>query len=262
MSERESWHKEIDLFLVAMGYFTRLPMPKWVEVDVDKLNKASRYFGLVGLLVGLLSAIVFWLTQNWLPAGVSVLLAMVTGVLLTGGFHEDGLADTFDGFGGGRTAEDKLRIMKDSRIGSYGALALMLVLLLKWQMLVELALYDPVVAGSALIVAHTVSRVVAASIIFTEKYVREDEASKSKPLSQRQGINELLILVASGVLVLLFLKGLAALSLLLVMIGLRRLFVVMFRRHIGGYTGDALGASQQISEIVCYFVLLVVGGIL
>ena len=102
MSERESWHKEIDLFLVAMGYFTRIPMPKWVEVDADKLNKASRYFGLVGLLVGLLSAIVFWLTQNWLPAGVSVLLAMVTGVLLTGGFHEDGLADTFDGFGGGR----------------------------------------------------------------------------------------------------------------------------------------------------------------
>lgn len=131
MSERESWHKEIDLFLVAMGYFTRIPMPKWVEVDADKLNKASRYFGLVGLLVGLLSAIVFWLTQNWLPAGVSVLLSMVTGVLLTGGFHEDGLADTFDGFGGGWTAEDKLRIMKDSRLGSYGALALMLVLMLK-----------------------------------------------------------------------------------------------------------------------------------
>ncbi|GMA83183.1 hypothetical protein GCM10025855_27160 [Shewanella glacialipiscicola] len=84
MSERESWHKEIDLFFVAMGYFTRIPMPSWVEVDSDKLNKASRYFGLVGLLVGLLSAIVFWLTQNWLPAGVSVLLAMLVGVLLTG----------------------------------------------------------------------------------------------------------------------------------------------------------------------------------
>ena len=262
MSERESWHKEIDLFLVAMGYFTRIPMPKWVEADSDKLNKASRYFGLVGLLVGLLSAIVFWLTQNWLPAGVSVLLAMLVGVLLTGGFHEDGLADTFDGFGGGWTAEDKLRIMKDSRLGSYGALALMLALLLKWQLLVELALYDPVVAGSALIVAHTVSRMVSASIIFSAKYVRDDETSKSKPLSQHQGINELLILIASGVLVLLFLKGLAALSLLLVMIGLRRLIIVIFRRQIGGYTGDTLGAAQQIAEIVCYFVLLVVGNIL
>ena len=196
MSERESWHKEIDLFFVAMGYFTRIPMPSWVEVDSDKLNKASRYFGLVGLLVGLLSAIVFWLTQNWLPAGVSVLLAMLVGVLLTGGFHEDGLADTFDGFGGGWTVEDKLRIMKDSRLGSYGALALMLALLLKWQLLVELALYDPVVAGSALIVAHTVSRVVSASIIFSEKYVRDDETSKSKPLSQHQGINDLFILLA------------------------------------------------------------------
>lgn len=262
MSERESWHKEIDLFLVAIGYFTRLPMAPWVEVDADKLNKACRYFGLVGLLVGLLSAIVFWLTQNWLPAGVSVLLAMLTGVLLTGGFHEDGLADTFDGFGGGANAEEKLSIMKDSRLGNYGALALMLVLLFKWQLLVELALYDPVVAGSALIVAHTISRVVAASIIFTEKYVRDDEASRAKPLSQRQGINELLVLVATGVLVLLFLKGLAALSLLLIMFGLRRLIVVLFRRQIGGYTGDTLGAAQQISEIVCYFVLLVVGSIL
>jgi len=261
MSERESWHKEIDLFFVAMGYFTRIPMPKWVEVDADKLNKASRYFGLVGLLVGLLSAIVFWLTQNWLPAGVSVLLSMLTGVLLTGGFHEDGLADTFDGFGGGWTAEDKLRIMKDSRLGSYGALALIIVLMLKWQLLVELALYDPVVAGSAMIVAHTVSRVVAASLIFTEKYVRDDESSKSKPLAQHQGINELFILIASGVLVLV-LKGIAALSLLLIMIGLRRLIVVIFRRQIGGYTGDTLGAAQQICEIVCYFVLLVVGSIL
>lgn len=262
MSERESWHKEIDLFLVAMGYFTRIPMPKWVEVDDDKLNKAGRYFGLVGLLVGLLSAIVFWLTQNWLPAGVSVLLAMLTSILLTGGFHEDGLADTFGGFGGGGTAEDKLRIMKDSRLGSYGALALILVLMLKWQLLVELALYDPVVAGSALIVAHTVSHVVAASIIFTEKYVHNDETSKSKPLSQHQGINELFILIASGVLVLLFLKGIAALSLLLVMVGIRRLIVMIFRRQIGGYTGEALGAAQQICEIICYLVLLIVGSIL
>lgn len=262
MSERESWHKEIDLFFVAIGYFTRIPMPKWVEVDADKLNKSSRYFGLVGLLVGLLSAIVFWLTQNWLPAGVSILLSMLTGILLTGGFHEDGLAYTFDGFGGGRTAEDKLRIMRDSRLGSYGALALIMVLMLKWQLLVELALYDPVVAGSAMIVAHTVSRVVAASLIFTEKYVRDDGASKSKPLAQQQGINELFILIASGVLVLLVLKGLAALSLLLVMIGLRRLIVVIFRRQIGGYTGDTLGAAQQACEIVCYFVLLVVGSIL
>jgi len=137
-----------------------------------------------------------------------------------------------------------------------------MVLLLKWQLLVELALYDPVVAGSAMIVAHTVSRVVAASLIFTETYVRDDETSKSKPLAQHQGINELFILIASGVLVLLVLKGIAALSLLLVMIGLRRLIVMIFRRQIGGYTGDTLGAAQQICEIVCYFVLLVVGGIL
>ena len=262
MSENKNWHKEIDLFLVAMGFFTRIPMPSWVEVDTDKLNKASRYFGLVGLMVGLICALVFWLAQLLLPAGVAVLLAMIVGVLVTGGFHEDGLADTADGFGGGWTVEDKLKIMKDSRIGSYGALALMLVLLLKWQLLVELALYDPVAATTGFILAHTLSRVVAASLIFSESYVRDDDSSKSKPLAQHQGINELFILLLTGFLVLFWLKGLAAFSLLIILFGVRFLLASYFRRQIGGYTGDTLGAAQQISQIVVYLVPLTVGSIL
>lgn len=262
MSDNRNWHKEIDLFFVAMGFFTRLPLPKWVEVDATKLNKSSRYFGLVGLLVGLICAVVFWLSQLLLPAGVAVLLAMITSVLITGGFHEDGLADTADGFGGGWTVEDKLRIMKDSRLGSYGGLALVLVLLLKWQLLVELALYDPLAATTGLVLAHTLSRVLAASLIFSESYVRDDDTSKSKPLAQHQGINELFILLLTGFLVLFWLKGLAAFSLLLILFGLRFFLAALFRRQIGGYTGDTLGAAQQISEVVCYLVLLAVGSIL
>jgi adenosylcobinamide-GDP ribazoletransferase len=184
---------------------------------------------------------------------------MVAGVLVTGAFHEDGLADTADGFGGGWTVEDKLRIMKDSRLGSYGALSLGLVLLLKWQLLVELALYSPMAAVSALVAGHTLSRVVASSLIFSEQYVRDDDTSKSKPIAQDQQLNDLFILIASGIFVLLWLNGLAAFVLFITLWLVRILLGGFFRKQIGGYTGDTLGAAQQISEVCCYLVILAVG---
>ena len=250
--------RQLNLFFVALSFFTRLPIPSWVVIDAEKLNQSSRYFGVVGLAIGLISGLIFWLAQLVLPANIAVLLAMVAGVLATGAFHEDGLADTADGFGGGWSVEDKLRIMKDSRLGSYGALAIGLALLLKWQLLVELALYSPMAAISGFVVAHTLSRVLAASLIFSEKYVRDD-SGKSKPLAQQQSFNDLLILLASGLFVLLWLNGVAAFALFIILWCVRFLLGSLFRRQIGGYTGDTLGAAQQVSEIVCYLVILVVG---
>jgi adenosylcobinamide-GDP ribazoletransferase len=242
-----------------MSFFTRIPVPSWVVIDNDKLSKASRYFGVVGLVIGLICALVFWLAQLILPASIAILLAMVAGVLVTGAFHEDGLADTADGFGGGRTIEDKLRIMKDSRLGSYGALSLGLVLLLKWQLLVELALYSPLAAVSALVAGHTLSRVVSTSLIFSEQYVRDEQTSKSMPVAQEQPLNDLFILIASGIFVLLWLNGLAAFVLFITLWLVRILLGGFFRKQIGGYTGDTLGAAQQISEVCCYLVILTVG---
>jgi len=253
------WLRQLNLFFVAMSFFTRIPVPAWVVIDNEKLNKASGYFGVVGLVIGLICALVFWLVQLMLPASIAILLAMVAGVLVTGAFHEDGLANTADGFGGGRTKEDKLRIMKDSRLGSYGALSLGLVLLLKWQLLVELALYSPMVAVSALVVGHTLSRVVAVSIIFSEQYVRDEQTSKSMPVAQYQQLNDLFMLIASGIFVLLWLNGLAAFVLFITLWLVRILLGGFFRKQIGGYTGDTLGAAQQISEVCCYLVILAVG---
>ncbi|QDE32273.1 MULTISPECIES: adenosylcobinamide-GDP ribazoletransferase [Shewanella] len=259
MSGEIKWLRQLNLFFVALSFFTRIPVPSWVMIDSDELNKASRYFGLVGLVIGLISALVFWLAQLILPASIAILLAMVAGVLVTGGFHEDGLADTADGFGGGWTVEDKLRIMKDSRLGSYGALALVLVLVLKWQLLVELALYSPMAAVSALIVGHTLSRVVSGSLIFSGQYVRDDDSSKSKPMAENQQLNDLLILLASGIFVLLWLNGVVAFVLFIGLWLARILLGGFFRKQIGGYTGDTLGAAQQISEVCCYLVILAVG---
>ncbi|CAM2838990.1 adenosylcobinamide-GDP ribazoletransferase [Vibrio rarus] len=258
------WFKtQLNLLLIAVSFFTRIPIPKWVEFDGDKLNKASRYFAVVGLLVGLVSAAVFWLCQYVLPNGVSVVLAMMASVMVTGGFHEDGLADTADGFGGGWEVADKLRIMKDSRIGTYGTLSVGLTLLLKWQLLVEIAAFNPVYAVVALIAAHCLSRVVAASIIYSEQYVSEDNGSKSKPLAQFQHINDLLILCVTGLIVLGGLSGILTLTLscilLLTLVVTRQLLVWGFHRQIGGYTGDTLGAAQQVSELVCYIIILTIG---
>ena len=255
----KAWQQQLNLFFIAMGFFTRIPMPKWIEVDADKLNKASRYFGLVGLLVGVISAAVYTLMLYWVSPSIAIVLAMITSVLVTGGFHEDGLADTADGLGGGWTVEAKLNIMKDSRLGSYGALALVLALLLKWQLLTELALFDPSSVSLALIVGHCLSRVVAASFIFSEEYVSDTDTSKSKPLAQQQGINELSILLVSSLLALLLVGFVPALILITGLVLVRYGFVRLFRQQIGGYTGDTLGAAQQGSELSCYLLLLILG---
>ena len=264
--------RELTLFFIAMGFFTRIPMPTWVKVDAESLNKASRYFGLVGILVGVISALVYELSLYALPTSISIILAMIAGVAVTGAFHEDGLADTADGFGGGWAVADKLKIMKDSRIGTYGAVTLLLSMILKYILLLELALYDPELVIVALILGHCLSRVLAASIIFTDTYVSdayasatsvsegvsgsEEKGSKSKPLAESQTTNELVILLVTAALAL-WLSGLGSAILIAASLFLLRwLLVTIFRRQIGGYTGDTLGAAQQVSELVFYMLLL------
>jgi adenosylcobinamide-GDP ribazoletransferase len=255
----QALQQQLNLFFIAMGFFTRIPMPKWIEVDADKLNQASRYFGLVGTLIGALSALVYSVMLYWVSPAIAIVFAMIASVLLTGGFHEDGLADSADGLGGGWTVEAKLNIMKDSRLGSYGALALVLALLLKWQLLSELALFDPSSVSLALILGHSLSRVTAASLIFSEQYVSDDASSKSKPLAMHQSVNELSILLASGAVLLLLVTLMQAIVIISSLFIVRFTLARLFRKQIGGYTGDTLGATQQVAELICYLLLLILG---
>ncbi|GAD80928.1 adenosylcobinamide-GDP ribazoletransferase [Vibrio ezurae] len=260
MSVLANKYRQLNLLLVAVSFFTRVPVPHWVDYGADHLNRASRYFGAVGVLVGGVSAIVFYLAQLILPTSAAIILAMIASALLTGCFHEDGLADTADGLGGGWTVEKKLAIMKDSRLGTYGALTLALTLFLKWQLLVELSALGPYVVCSALVCSHVLSRVVASSMIFSEKYVQDTDVSKVKPLANEQHSKDLSILLFTGAVALLGLNSImvamiASISLLCV----RYALCLFFKKQIGGYTGDTLGATQQISEIVCYIVILSVG---
>ena len=131
---REQWH----LFLLALSFFTRIPVNIKANVDAEMLNKASRYFALVGVFIGGCSAFTFYLSATLLPVEIALLISMFCSVLLTGAFHEDGWADVWDGFGGGWTVENKLNIMKDSRLGTYGAAALFFILMIKYQVLLAL----------------------------------------------------------------------------------------------------------------------------
>jgi adenosylcobinamide-GDP ribazoletransferase len=249
------WADELRFALSAWVYFTRVPLPgrlaRWVGYEPRYLNGAARYFPLVGALVGALGAAVYLLARLCWPAGVAVLLSMVATVLLTGAFHEDGLADCCDAFGGAYTRDDALRIMKDSRIGAFGAIGLVLVLALKWQTLVAL---PPARLAWLMIAAHAASRANAISLMVSLEYVRSE--GRAKPMAQR------LSGAAAGFAALfgaswLFWPdwrwGLAAVLLLLV---LRAALAAWFKRRLGGYTGDCLGLAQQLSELALYLLAL------
>lgn len=250
---------QLRLLLVAVQFFTRVPIPRWVGFDPDWLHHASRYFPAVGWLVGGITAgsyvLAAWL---WSPM-VAVLLSTIIGIYLTGAFHEDGFADFCDGFGGGMTMARVLEIMKDSRIGAYGAIGIGLMLALKC---VVLAAMPAPVAAAALLMAHPLSRLASVSLIWRLAYVKAE--GKAKPLAQSMSGAELLIAVmtVSAPVVVLMLAGWLSWSALAAGVVLGALVTVWFARllvrRIGGYTGDCLGAVQQGAEVGFYLAVLAV----
>ncbi|MFC3914044.1 adenosylcobinamide-GDP ribazoletransferase [Pseudaeromonas sharmana] len=243
-------------FCLAVAFFSRLPIPAAVPFSPERLNRASAFFALVGTCIGILVAVTTWVTALWWPLDVAVLLGMLFSLRLTGAFHEDGLADMADGLGGGLNTERKLAIMKDSRLGTYGAVSLFGGLLLKWQLLVGIGEHGIAGLCGALIGMHTVSRAIAGSLIADTPYVRA-AGSKAKPLAERQSCRDTLFLLCSaGAVSALLFSPLVALLLW----SLGALFHWSLRRYLlaqlGGFTGDCLGAGQQIMELIGYLALL------
>jgi adenosylcobinamide-GDP ribazoletransferase len=245
------------LFFIALQFFTRLPIPRWVGFEAAWLHHASRYFPLVGSVVAALCALVYAAASLFWPAPVAALLSTAAGIYLTGAFHEDGFADMCDGFGGGITRERVMEIMKDSRIGTYGAVGAGLLIALK---VVLLSLMAPAAAVVALLVAHPMSRLAAASLIWKLSYARDE--GKAKPLAQEMSNAEFAIAAACALApaVLAALLGYLDWSLLGLCVAATALAALWlgakFVARIGGYTGDCLGAVQQVSEVAIYLCLL------
>jgi adenosylcobinamide-GDP ribazoletransferase len=247
--------REIRIFFTALMFFTRIPCPKWVDHSAEYLNKSSKYFPVIGLIIGAISALVYWLFQLIFPTEIALIFSMIASILATGAFHEDGFADVCDGFGGGWTKEKILLIMKDSRLGTFGVVGIALILLLKWSALKYFPINTLVIA---LISGHAISRLNAVSLIYTDQYARDDDTSKSKPLATKMSTGELIFAVIFGLAPLALFANVYVLLTLLPMLLLRWYFSGYFKKWIGGYTGDCLGAIQQVSEIVFYLSLLLI----
>ena len=239
----------------AFIFYSRIPLPSsWFSA---KTSHCSRYFSLVGWLVGGVSVGIWLLAQmmfsdssgtlSEVSLPIAILLGMIAAVLLTGALHEDGFADTCDGFGGGWSPEERLRIMKDSRIGTYGALGLVFLLLLKFFALLQI---ETAILPWVWFAGNTLSRFVSISQLRFLDYVQDAAKSKSGPMIEFSGV-DLIVNAVFGLLPLLFIGNQVWVALPAVAI-VWWFLLMYFKRKLGGVTGDCLGATQQLSEVVFY----------
>jgi len=253
--------REFNIFLSAVMFFSRLPVYRFFCDCAEYRCAHIKYLPLVGMLLGGMQAAVFFAVSSFFPVEVAVVITMVAGVIFTGAFHEDGLADTADAIGGGYGREKVLAIMKDSRIGTFGTMALLSFFLLKFMLLKSM---DISAVWRVLIVSQTVSRLFPLLMVASSEYVSETNLSKSKYVAVNISRGGLVFgfCVGFSSLFLLLPLGLSLSGLIAVLAVLGGMFLVVrkyFDQIVGGYTGDILGAIQQIFELLFLMALLAVG---
>jgi adenosylcobinamide-GDP ribazoletransferase len=248
--------------LLAVQFFTRIPvtgrLAQWVGFSPQMLRASAAHFPAVGWMVGAVGSVAYVAALALWPPLVAAVLSTAATVLLTGAFHEDGLADVADGLGGSLQREQALEIMKDSRIGAFGAIALVLALALKLALLAALAGQGAAHAALAIVVAHVLSRLAPLALMRALPYVG-GEAGKSKPLADALSMPSLCIAVLwcipAAALVLLVWGAIEAIAVGVLAGTVTLLAMARFRRRLDGFTGDCLGATQQLSELAVYLAL-------
>lgn len=244
--------KELNIFGSSVLFFSRIPLPFKVPYQKENMAKILTWFPLVGLFVGGVAVISWYLAQLLLPHSVAIILSMLATILATGAFHEDGLGDVCDGFGGGYNKERILSIMKDSSVGAYAAIGIVLVLLMK---LVVLTHINPSQFIGVILLGHSLSR---ASVLLNTQFWSYARSEDSKAKLPSQKLSPLRFIMA-------MLFGLAPLCLIpigilwlipLLAFAVALLMAMYYNKHIGGYTGDCLGATQQVVEVCIYLAFL------
>jgi adenosylcobinamide-GDP ribazoletransferase len=236
---------EFRYFLAAVQVLTRLPVPALRGFEEEWLERGVKYFPLAGALVGAVCAAIFLVASKLWSGTLPALLTIAAGIAITGGLHEDGFADFFDSLDGA-TREARLSIMKDSRLGTYGVLALGAGIGAK---IFALAALTPAIGAAALVATHAGGRLAAVAVISMLPYAGGVSAAKIKPLGYGITRTDLAIAAIFGILPLLLLplaSGLTA----LVAAGAASALAALYARHLfGGYTGDVLGTVEQSFEI-------------
>lgn len=269
--EEHTMKKEIRIFFTAMMFLTRLPVPRFTDHSPEYLEKSPRYFPLIGYMVAATSALAFLIFNKYVSEDIAIAASIIAGILTTGAFHEDGFADVCDAFGGGWTKEKILTIMKDSRLGSYGVIGMIAILSTKFLLLRELPKFTPDMGHASmnifynyryflvtLIAAHAVSRLMPVLVMCFYEYAADPDGSKSKPVATRKpGMLELLVPIGTALVPFIFLHPvflLAIAPVIYIAFSLAR----YFKKWIGGYTGDCLGAIQQVSELTFYLGTIII----
>lgn len=251
---------ELRLFFVALQFLSRIPAPRWTGFEPHWLNTCVRHFPLAGAVIGAAGAVVLWAAQALWPPGVAAVLAVAATAWLTAAFHEDGLADTFDALLGTAGRVQALAIMKDSRIGSYGATALILVLGLRTALLAALLAHGWQFAAAALVASHVLARAAAVALMVLLPYAGDAEHAKAKPLARAVARRDAVVAAGwCGVPLALFWAwgpaghaAAAAIAAAAVVPAMRR----WLDRRLGGYTGDTLGATEQLAEAAVLLTLV------
>lgn len=249
--------RQLRIFFTAVQFFTRLPIPSWVGYEPDWVRASARYFPLIGIVVGGVTAALLLLTARVLPMPLAVLLSTIGGILLTGALHEDGFADVCDGFGGGHTPIKIIEIMRDPRIGAFGAIGIGLLLALK---IIALTSMSVSMTALALLLAHPLSRLAATTLIWRMNYAAPK--GKASLAAQSMTLTSFIIACVPVLILLVLVFFFHAITMRTVVIAVVAMLISTawlarkFQKSLGGYTGDCLGAVQQVSEAVFYLALL------
>ncbi|WP_045835269.1 adenosylcobinamide-GDP ribazoletransferase [Hyphomicrobium sp. 99] len=242
-------------FYIALQFLTRIPLKHIDPLPRDWLVRAAKYLPLVGGLIGIATGGIILLASHVLPSPLPVILGLAFAILVTGGLHEDGLADTADAFGGGRTRERCLEIMKDSSIGTFGTLALIVTLALK---AAALAVVDPLSAAKIVIAGFAGARAAAVLALASLSYAGGEVAKVSRTTSDMTQ-SEIAVTLATGLIFgLICLSPLVFLLSTLFAGAAAGIVALIAHQKIGGYTGDVLGAIEQVYETTFFIIAVAI----
>ncbi|HFR4114625.1 TPA: adenosylcobinamide-GDP ribazoletransferase [Yersinia enterocolitica] len=244
------------LFLATLQFMTRIPVPeRWTQgLALDNYERGIIGFPFIGLIVGVIGGVVFTLLAPWCGVPLAALGYVLALALVTGAFHLDGLADTCDGVFSARKREQMLEIMRDSRLGTNGGLALIFIVVAKVLVVSELALRDaPMLL--MLTAASVAGRTVIVLLMYRQRYAREGNGLGNIYIGKVTGKQTLVTLAGGAILTLLLGQG-AALLALVMSIAVVLLLATYLRRRLGGQTGDTLGAAAEVGELIFLLALL------